>query len=292
MCCRQGHSCTGACGLCPAVYLSRQGHYHPTALHQRRLGTNGKCGVTLWVGITCGAWGYAPWSARSTTSAGEIADGESPPHTGKPAPRMPNMSQLAGGRRSSKDQAAPNGGWGLSQDSHSAWVAMSPSPTGGPCAVPVPMGAPEFCTQGCQRGQLLPCAQGAEQVHKPVHAGNLLGSAAATGCAAALAAGPWCWEWVHGKPLSSRPGLGTRPACSGFPVLWGLLLCPAPCPLAPRPSAAPAPVPSGPPLRAVPVPWHYLHCCSISSLIYFCCSAARLFSLLLSRLQVSSAQRC
>lgn len=68
-----------------------------------------EAGPSLWIGVTCGTRGFTSWSARSTASAGEIADGESPPHTGKPAPRIPYMSQLAGGRRSSKDRAAPNG---------------------------------------------------------------------------------------------------------------------------------------------------------------------------------------
>lgn len=98
-----------------------------------------------------------------------------------------------------------------------------------------------------------------------------------------------------GPPLL-LPRARTRPGCPGFPVPWGPLpaepLCPAPCPLAPHAHAAPAPLPSGPPLRAAPLRRHHPCCRSISSLIYFCCSAAQLFSLLLSRLRVSSAQGC
>lgn len=63
------------------------------------------------------------------------------------------------------------------------------------------------------------------------------------------------------------------------------LLCPGLYPLTPGPHALVI-LCSGPSLGAVLLRQHHPYCCSISSLIYFCCSAAQLFSSLLSQLQV------
>lgn len=132
-------------------------------------------------------WGFTSQSGRSAASAGEIADGESPPHTGKTAPRIPNMSQLAAGRRSSKDRAAPNscGVCPRAAVLH-GWLHRP-----GPREAPVPLGAPGLHTQGWWRGWHLPWAQDAEQVCNLACAGSLAGSAAATSSVSALAAGQW-----------------------------------------------------------------------------------------------------
>lgn len=295
-----GTRCSTLCWVCVQGAVER-GQQHPWPEVSRcchhGCAVRGAAAPLLRAG---GAWGWVGGEGTDHELEPPAALGASPPgqpgapcllgrlqmvnHQRTQANRLPGSrhESMAGGRRSSKGPAAPSG------------HRLRPGRAGG-CTTLAP-GWP-LCSWVCPGSRLVegmaPApAWGVEQVCDPARAGSLPRGAAPPGTAVVLAAVVEMGVWT-GTPLLP-PGARGWTQLPGFPCAVGAVtpepLCPSPCPLAPRPRMAPAPLPSGPPLRAALLWQHHPPCRSISSLIYFCCSAAWLFSLLLRRLWVSSAR--